>query len=132
MTVRTLILAGACAVCGTGALAAFDTLTLCEGSMRFYNEDGTFETYALNFEFEGPRYRLQAASESGNVEPTDDRGQCADYLGEGCRFSYDTNDGGEGYFDFSLAPRGGDSYLYSETWSDGSPGTALMTCTPAN
>lgn len=127
---RTIVIAGAFALYGSAAVAAFDSQTLCEGSMRFYNEDGTFETYALRFEFEGPRYRIQATSESGDVEPTDDRGQCASYLGEGCRFSYQTDDGGEGYYDFSLSPRGGETYLYTETWSDGSPGTALVTCKP--
>jgi hypothetical protein len=96
--------------------------------MRFYNDDGSFETYALRFAFEGPRYRIEATSESGEVEPTDDRGPCASYLGAGCRHSYPDGAGGEGFYDFRLEPRGGQRYFYAETWPDGTSGTALLTC----
>ncbi|ETA51013.1 hypothetical protein [Ponticoccus alexandrii] len=129
MTVRIGILAAAMALCGTAGLAGFDTLTQCSGTMRFYNEDGTHETYALRFEFEGPRYRIQATSESGEIEPTDDRGQCADYLDAGCRHAFATDS--EDHYDFSLSPRGDGKYLYSETWADGFSGNALIDCAEA-
>ncbi|MEN9060065.1 hypothetical protein [Ponticoccus litoralis] len=131
MTVRIGILAAAMTLCGTAALAGFDAPTLCTGSMRFYNEDGTHETYALRFAFEGPRYRIQATGESGEIEPTDDRGQCADYLDAGCRHAFAMDDGGTDHYDFSLSARGEGRYLYSETWADGFSGSALVDCAEA-
>lgn len=115
---------------GGAALAQFDAPMLCTGPMRFYNADGSFSTYSIRITLDGPVYRIQATDEADG-ESIDDRGTCGDYLDGACRHRVsDAGEEPEMYYDFSLAARGGDRYLYSEHWSDGFSGNTLLTCRP--
>lgn len=119
------------ALAAAPAVAQFATPTVCTGTMAFLVEDGGSGTYQLDMVFDGAAYTIRARNPD-NDETTEDTGTCADYLATGCRHGFPPAEGGEaGYYDFRLEARGAEGYFYTETWSDGFSGEAMLDCRPA-
>ncbi|WP_425098981.1 hypothetical protein [Tropicibacter sp. S64] len=126
---------GACVVilvpllAGHAALAGFETPMRCSGPLLFYNDDGSFETYALELDLGPQSYSIR----SKNIRESEiitDAGACGDYLtADGCRHAWTNADSGSHeYYDFRMESRDDGGYAYRETWWDGYSGETVLHC----
>jgi hypothetical protein len=128
---RQVTLALVCAVAGSlagPALATFETETVCEGLMAFFNDDGSSERYELLMVLDQYGYALTSTNQGTN-EVTVDVGSCTAYADKGCRHDVVVDGEKTGdYYTFRLRAMTATSYAYEETWADGFSGRTVLEC----
>jgi hypothetical protein len=131
VTPKVLIAGTVIALQSTALWAGFETPMRCAGPLMFYNEDGSFETYAMELDLGPDSYEIRSMSLSDRAVITD-KGTCGDYLSvRGCRHMIEDASGeAPEFYDFWIAPEAEGGYGYRELWWDGFSGETVLQCVP--
>ncbi|MEX0282173.1 MAG: hypothetical protein AB3N13_13400 [Arenibacterium sp.] len=123
--------AGAFVLATSGiAQARFEVETLCNGMLKFPNDDGTSSEYELLILLDAVGYALTSTDQETS-ETTFDAGECSAYASAGCthEIEVDGEKTGDSYH-FRLQKISATTFAYEEVWADGSVGRTILTCTP--
>ncbi|MEX0339402.1 MAG: hypothetical protein AB3N11_10220 [Arenibacterium sp.] len=108
--------------------ARFETETVCNGFLKFPNDDGTSSEYELLIVLDSYGYALTSTDQETD-EITVDIGECTDYAERGCTHEIEVEGEKTGdSYRFRIQKMSDTTFAYEEVWADGSVGRTILSC----
>ena len=128
MIAKGLLIGALALTVASAAEARFETETVCNGFLKFPNDDGSSSDYELLIVLDSYGYALTSTDQETD-ETTVDIGECNAYAGAGCthEIMVDGEKTGDSYR-FRIQKMSATTFAYEEVWADGSVGRTILSC----